>query len=194
MAKGKRRRTDLLRWGPGTKRPRPQGGPQERGSPESAAAAIPPELQAAVEEAVAEAMQERGDPVTRALLDVRRDMTPYERRKRQYDRERTRGSYDLPRDVIEAIRLLSERWECSRSDVVAWLLARAILAGLSDECPPRERSREANLRYPCQLQTPSLEAWLREAETAAGQRHPAESRPAWPDPGNVRRYLRRPVE
>ncbi len=46
--------------------------------------------------------------------------------KDRRDRVRVKGTYDLPAELIEAIAGVSEREDCSRSDVVAELLIRAI--------------------------------------------------------------------
>ena len=77
-----------------------------------------------------------------------RGQSVQQRVKDRRDRVRVKGTYDLPAELIEAIAGVSEREDCSRSDVVAELLIRAIndyhQGGWSFEA---QRVRARSLRY-----------------------------------------------
>ena len=57
-----------------------------------------------------------------------RRMTPAQRRKARADAKRTKATYDLPEDVIAAVRQAASEEDVSQSDLVAELLVRALNA------------------------------------------------------------------
>jgi len=76
-------------------------------------------------------------------------MSAAQYRKWRYDRTRSRATYDLPPGVKEAFSALSSEWDCSRSDVAAWLLLMGIRQFREGSMPDLEKvpSPAGNLRY-----------------------------------------------
>jgi hypothetical protein len=53
-------------------------------------------------------------------------MTPAQRRKAKADAQRSKATYDLPEEIITAIREIAKQEDISQSDLVAELLVRAV--------------------------------------------------------------------
>ena len=97
-------------------------------------------------------------------------MSSAQYRKWQYDRRRSKATYDLPLEVKAAINALSAEWDCSRSDVAAWLLVmgiRQLRAGSVPE-PEKAPSAAGNLRYGHSLVLPPISSVQPVAGDVAG--------------------------
>jgi len=205
MSNNKRRRDDLLsHWGSGRQQVEPKSAPPSN-TPSAAVApseTLPTETLAAIQAAVEEVMGQRGDVVARALLSGKRGLSPYKRRKRAYDKRRTRRTYEVTSSLVEAIGILSQRWQCPPSDVVVRLVGLALVAGLERIEPDKVQSSQQQLRYPYRLVPPPLEEWLvttSESEKASEEDPGAEAADlgsegadegiVWPDLADRSRYL-----
>jgi len=74
------------------------------------------------------------DPAVHAVVtdgqrrEKMRQMSPAERRKYQKDKERSKVTYDMPPDLIDAVAEIARREGCSTSAAAAFLLTRAVQA------------------------------------------------------------------
>ncbi len=72
------------------------------------------------------------DPVVQQELarqeqaEKRRQMTPAQRRRAAADAKRSKATYDLPSELVEALRQIAAKEDVSISDVAAEFLIRAV--------------------------------------------------------------------
>lgn len=62
-----------------------------------------------------------------------RQMTPSQRRKAEYDQQRSKASYDLPAEMIEIIDLFSETYSAPRGQLAAFLIATGLRSVINGE-------------------------------------------------------------
>jgi len=104
-----------------------------------------------------------------------RRMTPDKRQKTRRDMTRSKATYDLPPEIIEAIDAIARKEECSVSSVAALLLAHGLqflaLGGIKledkDGKTLKRNSRSVRFRYTLEIDSEIMEKIRRYMATLA---------------------------
>lgn len=96
-----------------------------------------------------------------------KEMTQAQRRKAEFDRKRTKETYDLPAWLIEAVEMIAKKYGVPKSNVAAHLLAaglNALLSGDIDLLEARRLTRspryEGILETPAQVEKEKIEEYF----------------------------------
>jgi hypothetical protein len=120
------------------------------------------------------------DPAVAALIkesnhrERMRQMSPGDRKKARRDEDRSKATYDLPPEIIEAVNTIAKKKECSVSSLAALLLAHGLqflaLGGINfdDKDKPLKRaSRSIRFKYTLEIDDDIMEKVRRYITTLA---------------------------